>query len=54
MAWEQVPLDESERALADFDNIHTLGRQSFRRSVTTLAPNRMHEACRVLADVTGC
>lgn len=45
-----VPSD----CVINFDNVHTLPRHSLRRLVTTLSPARMHEACRVLADATGC
>jgi mRNA interferase MazF len=45
-----VPTD----CVANFDNIHTLPRKSFRRRVTTLRPQRMAEACRILRDATGC
>lgn len=40
--------------VVNFDNLHTLERQSFRRLVAALAPSRMGEACRVLAAATGC
>lgn len=40
--------------VVNFDNLHTLPRQSFRRLVTQLRPARMAEACRVLRDATGC
>jgi len=40
--------------VANFDNIHTLPRATFRRQVATLAPSRMAEACRVLAAAVGC
>ena len=45
-----VPTD----CVANFDNLHTLPRASFRRKVGTLAPSRMAEACRVLQAATGC
>jgi len=38
----------------NFDNLHTLPRDTFRRRITTLSPSRMAEACRTLADATGC
>ena len=38
----------------NFDNLHTLRRQSFRRRVTRLGPVRMAEACRVLRDAISC
>ena len=40
--------------VVNFDNLHTLPREVFRRRVATLAPGRMAEACRVLRDATGC
>ncbi len=38
----------------NFDNIHTIGRGTLRRRVTTLSPARMAQACRVLNDALGC
>jgi mRNA interferase MazF len=40
--------------VANFDNLHTLPRDTFRRPITQLSPGRMAEACRVLRDATGC
>jgi mRNA interferase MazF len=45
-----VPSD----CVVNFDNVHTLPRETLRRRVTTLSPSRMAEACRVLAAATGC
>ncbi len=45
-----VPTD----CVANFDNLHTLPRVSFRRKVVALSPARMAEACRVLQSATGC
>jgi mRNA interferase MazF len=45
-----VPSD----CVANFDNIHTLPRELFRRQVTSLSPGRMAEACEALAAATGC
>lgn len=42
------------QCVANFDNIHTLPRDSFRRRVTQLGAVRMAEACRTLRDATGC
>ena len=39
-----VPTD----SVVNFDNIHTVPRDRFRRRVTTLPPARLAEACRVL------
>ncbi|CAN5900768.1 type II toxin-antitoxin system PemK/MazF family toxin [soil metagenome] len=40
--------------VANFDNVHTVPRDAFRRRVTTLGPPRLAEACQVLRDATGC
>lgn len=40
--------------VANFDNLHTLPRDSLRRRVTQLGPVRMAEVCQVLRDATGC
>jgi mRNA interferase MazF len=40
--------------VVNFDNIHTIPRDTFRRKVVTLAPRRMAEACRVLQAAMGC
>lgn len=40
--------------VVNFDNIHTLDRESFRFQVTQLSPQRIAESCRVLRDATGC
>jgi mRNA interferase MazF len=45
-----VPSD----CVANFDNIHTLPRELFRRRVTQLSPPRMAEACDTLSAATGC
>lgn len=45
-----VPTD----CLANFDNIHTLPRQAFRRRVTSLSDRRMIDVCAVLTAATGC
>ena len=50
VAEDGVPTD----CVVNFDNLHTLPRATFRRRITTLSPARMAEACRVLADSTGC
>jgi mRNA interferase MazF len=38
----------------NFDNIHTLPRNAFRRRITQLSPARLHQACRTLRASTGC
>jgi mRNA interferase MazF len=45
-----VPSD----CVINFDNIHTLPRERFRRRVTQLSPARMAEACDTLSAATGC
>ena len=50
VAADGVPTD----CVVNFDNIHTLPREMFRRHVTVLTPVRMAEACRTLSAATGC
>ena len=45
-----VPAD----CVVNFDNLHTLTRETFRRKVTSLPPNRMADMCRALQAATGC
>ncbi len=45
-----VPTD----CVVNFDNIHTVGREAFRRRIGMLAPPRLAEACQRLRDATGC
>jgi mRNA interferase MazF len=40
--------------VVNFDNIHTLPRDRFRRRVANLSAARMAQACRVLTAATGC
>ncbi len=40
--------------VANFDNLHTLPRETFRRRVTGLSPSRMAQACQALQNATGC
>jgi len=40
--------------VANFDNLHTLRKDVFRRQVTALSALRGHQACRVLLAATGC
>lgn len=47
---DRVPTD----CVVNFDNLHTIPKESFRRLVTTLSPARMAEACRTLQAATGC
>ncbi len=45
-----VPTD----CVVNFDNIHTIPRDAFRRPVATLEPPRLAQVCRSLRDATGC
>lgn len=45
-----VPTD----CVANFDNIHTLRRETFRRQIVMLTPKRLAEVCQRLRDATGC
>jgi mRNA interferase MazF len=47
---DAVPTD----CVVNFDNIHTVPREMFRRSVATLSAARMAQACKALAAATGC
>jgi mRNA interferase MazF len=40
--------------VVNFDNVHTLPRQTFRRKVTALSPWRMAQVCRTLRNALGC
>lgn len=40
--------------VVNFDNLHTLPRELFRRRVTQLSAARMAEACEVLTAATDC
>src|SRR5690348_8836835 len=40
--------------VANFDNLHTLPKSTFRRFVVRLATGRMAQACRILNDALGC
>jgi len=40
--------------VVNFDNIHTLPAERFRRRVGALSPARMAQACRALTAATGC
>ncbi len=41
-------------SVVNFDNIHTIRRETFRRKVTSLSPARIADACRTLQAATGC
>ncbi len=45
-----VPSD----CVVNFDNLHTVPREMFRRRVTALSALRMAQACRVLGAATAC
>lgn len=45
-----VPTD----CVVNFDNIHTIPRESLRRLVGQLSGRRMAQACQHLRDATGC
>ncbi|HLG92807.1 MAG TPA: type II toxin-antitoxin system PemK/MazF family toxin [Acidimicrobiales bacterium] len=53
---ELTPEDDDvpTECVANFDNIHTLGRDRFRRRVCQLSAARMAQACRTLQAATGC
>ena len=53
---ELTPADDGvpTECLINFDNIHTLGRERFRRKVSTLSAARMVMACLTLQAATGC
>jgi mRNA interferase MazF len=40
--------------VVNFDNVHTIPREAFRRRVTVLSPARLAAACRVMQASTGC
>lgn len=42
------------RCVANFDNLHTLPKDVFRRRVAKHPASRMSQACRVLLAATGC
>lgn len=45
-----VPTD----CVVNFDNIHTVARDVFRRRVAALSDIRLRQACRALNDALGC
>ena len=45
-----VPTD----SVVNFDNLHTIRRESFRRRVASLSPARMADVCQTLQAATGC
>lgn len=49
-AADGVPSD----CVVNFDNVHTIARDTFRRLIVQLEPPRMAAACQRLRDATGC
>ncbi|HSL58460.1 MAG TPA: type II toxin-antitoxin system PemK/MazF family toxin [Acidimicrobiales bacterium] len=49
-AEDGVPTD----CVVNFDNLHTIPRDAFRRHVASLTPRRLAQACQRLRDATGC
>ncbi len=47
---DRVPTD----CVVNFDNIHALSRDAFRRKIGQLSPARLHQACHTLRAATGC
>jgi mRNA interferase MazF len=47
---DHVPTD----CVVNFDNVHTLPRDDFRRRLTMLSAQRLAQCCQTLADATGC
>ena len=45
-----VPTD----CVVNFDNLHTLPKQAFRRPVVRLSEERIAESCGALRDAMGC
>ena len=50
---EALGIPQSD-CVVNFDTIHTLPRESFRRPVAKLTPVRLEEACQTLKAATGC
>ena len=49
-ASDGVPSD----CVVNFDTVHTLPREAFRRPVAILSPAKLEEACQALRAATGC
>lgn len=45
-----VPTD----SVVNFDNLHTIPRETFRRRLAILSPDRVAEECRTLRAAAGC
>lgn len=53
---ELTPADDGvpTSCVVNFDNLHTLPKDMFRRRIAVLSAARMYQACRVLSAATGC
>jgi mRNA interferase MazF len=49
-AEDGIPSD----CVVNFDNVHAIPRDTFRRRVTSLRPPRMAQVCRALRNAMGC
>lgn len=53
----ELPLTKADGVPTDcavnFDNVHTIPRETLRRRVTALSPSRLAEACRALQAASG-
>jgi mRNA interferase MazF len=47
---DDLPTD----CVVNFDNVHTVPREAFRRRIASLSEARMGQACRTLRDAVGC
>lgn len=54
----ELPLTKQDgvpsHCVVNFDNLHTVPRDRFRRKVTTLSDARLADLCKVLVASTGC
>ena len=54
----ELPLGPADgvptECVVNFDNLHTIPRDTFRRRVTTLPLRRMPDLCRALQAASGC
>lgn len=54
----ELPLGPADgvptECVANFDNIHTIPRETLRRRITALQPSRLAEVCRALQAASGC
>ena len=53
---ELTPEDDGvpTECVVNFDNLHTVSRDRFRRRVTKLSPPRLRQVCDTLTAATGC